>query len=114
MIPPWRVGFVGTIQPLKSLGRLRCRYCPSATPASRILPRDRRQAAMRVLVTGATGFIGRSAIAVLAEQGWEVHAVARSACIPQCARLYSVDLMDPGAVRLLLREVAPSHLLHLA
>jgi nucleoside-diphosphate-sugar epimerase len=51
---------------------------------------------------------------MLAERGWEVHAVARSAGTPHCGHFYSVDLMDPGAVRSLLREVAPSHLLHLA
>jgi nucleoside-diphosphate-sugar epimerase len=68
----------------------------------------------RVLVTGATGFIGRKAVAVLAQRGWEVHAVARSAGALQCCRFHSVDLMDPFAVRSLLHEVAPSHLLHLA
>ena len=68
----------------------------------------------RVLVTGATGFIGRAAVAALAERGWEVHAVARSARGLECACAYAVDLMDLAAMRSLLREVAPSHLLHLA
>jgi nucleoside-diphosphate-sugar epimerase len=68
----------------------------------------------RVLVTGATGFLGRGVVAVLAARGWEVHAVARSIGTPQCGNFYSVDLMDPFAVRSLLREVAPSHLLHFA
>jgi nucleoside-diphosphate-sugar epimerase len=68
----------------------------------------------RVLVTGATGFIGRAAIAVLAKRGWEVHAAARSAgALPGC-RFHSIDLMDRFAVQGLLRQVAPSHLLHLA
>jgi nucleoside-diphosphate-sugar epimerase len=68
----------------------------------------------RVLVTGATGFIGRAVVAVLVDRGWEVHAAARSPGTLAGIRGYSVDLMDPFAVRSLVREVAPSHLLHLA
>jgi len=68
----------------------------------------------RVLVTGATGFIGRAVVPVLVNRGWEVHAVARSAEAQGGGRFHPIDLMDPFAARTLLRGVAPSHLLHLA
>jgi nucleoside-diphosphate-sugar epimerase len=68
----------------------------------------------RVLVTGATGFIGRAAVSALADRGWEVHAAARSAGAVQGCRSHKIDLMDPFAVRSLLCQVGPSHLLHLA
>jgi nucleoside-diphosphate-sugar epimerase len=55
----------------------------------------------RVLVTGATGFIGSRALTALEERGHEVHAAA-------------VDLLDPGAAEELVRAARPTHLLHLA
>src|SRR5689334_19637860 len=59
---------------------------------------------MRVLVTGATGFIGRRCVAALMKRGAEVHAVGRQ----------SADLHDPAQRERLMVEVAPTHLLHLA
>jgi nucleoside-diphosphate-sugar epimerase len=58
----------------------------------------------RVLVTGATGFIGRHAVPLLAERGFEVHAVGSK----------DADLLDRAAADSLVREVRPSHLLHFA
>lgn len=58
----------------------------------------------RVLVTGATGFIGRHAPALLAERGYEVHAVSSR----------DADLLDPSASAALVRELEPTNLLHLA
>lgn len=68
----------------------------------------------RVLITGATGFIGCAAVSVLLDRGWEVHAAARSAGGLERVHSHAIDLMDSLAVRSLLRDVAPSHLLHLA
>jgi nucleoside-diphosphate-sugar epimerase len=58
----------------------------------------------RVLVTGATGFVGRHAPPLLAERGYEVHAVGSTAA----------DLLDPAAAVSLIEQVRPSHLLHFA
>jgi nucleoside-diphosphate-sugar epimerase len=58
----------------------------------------------RVLVTGATGFIGRGALAPLRERGYEVHVVGRR----------TADLLEPGAPERVVEEVRPTHLLHLA
>lgn len=70
---------------------------------------------MRVLVTGASGFIGRHALPVLVARGHEVHAVARSA-LPAAAGItpHQVDLLDPAAAQGLVERVRPSHLIHLA
>ncbi len=58
----------------------------------------------RVLVTGATGFIGRHTPRLLAERGYEVHAVGSK----------DADLLDPSAVESLIADIRPSHLLHFA
>ena len=65
----------------------------------------------RVLVTGASGFIGRHTIAPLLARGDEVHLIARTP-VPGCT-VHSLDLLtdDPAS---LLTRIAPSHLLHLA
>jgi nucleoside-diphosphate-sugar epimerase len=71
----------------------------------------------RVLVTGATGFIGRNALAPLRERGFEVHAVARAAPPEELAgqaEWHPADLLDPAAADGLVAAVAPTHLLHLA
>ena len=59
----------------------------------------------RVLLTGATGFIGRHAAASLREHGLEVHPVSRSE---------GVDLLEPRAADAVVARVRPTHLLHLA
>jgi nucleoside-diphosphate-sugar epimerase len=74
----------------------------------------------RVLVTGATGFVGRWSVPALLAQGCEVHAVAS----PQAARalppqlagaeVHAADLLNEAHVDTLLRRVAATHLLHFA
>jgi nucleoside-diphosphate-sugar epimerase len=70
---------------------------------------------VRVLLTGASGFIGGYALEALVEQGHEVCAVARS---PSPERegvtWYECDLLDRGAAERLVEEAQASHLLHLA
>lgn len=69
---------------------------------------------MRVLVTGASGFIGGHVVAPLLACGAEVHAVSRSDAVPEGTHGHVVDLMDSSAVAAVLRAVRPTHLLHLA
>ena len=72
----------------------------------------------RVLVTGASGFIGRHALQPLVRRGLEVHAVTSRAPPPPagCAevRWHRADLLDPHAHAGLLAQVGPTDLLHLA
>jgi nucleoside-diphosphate-sugar epimerase len=70
----------------------------------------------RVLVTGASGFIGRHSLPHLAALGFEVHAVAHKAEPHKCPSTvwHRGDLLDGAMVRELLAEVAPTHLLHFA
>lgn len=73
----------------------------------------------RVVLTGATGFVGRSSVPALRRRGYEVHAVTSrppgyAIDPPVDAVLHSVDLFDPPAVAALFAEVQPSHLLHFA
>lgn len=69
-----------------------------------------------VLVTGASGFIGRAAIADLAAHGWRVTALSRQpfAGAPPAIHQKSVDLHDTTTIAALCRDLRPSHLLHLA
>jgi nucleoside-diphosphate-sugar epimerase len=70
----------------------------------------------RVLVTGASGFIGRHSLPHLAARGFEVHAVAHKGSLPECPSTvwHRGDLLDGASIRELLAEVAPTHLLHFA
>jgi nucleoside-diphosphate-sugar epimerase len=67
----------------------------------------------RVLVTGASGFIGREAPALLAAAGYEVHSLGRGDAAVGGAAHHRADLLADD-VAPLVREIAPSHLLHLA
>ena len=74
---------------------------------------------MRVLVTGATGFIGTHVCAaLLAQPGTDVHAVTRRSVANEPDRgrshWHDADLLDEGDVAALLRTVRPTHLVHLA
>lgn len=71
-----------------------------------------------VLVTGATGFIGRHALAPLAARGFQIHAVGTLQQMVTAGNpaviWHSVDLLDPLQLRELIAATRPSHLLHFA
>ena len=71
--------------------------------------------AERVLVTGASGFIGRHLVARLVAAGSEVHAIARG---PQPARpgvrWWQADLTDIDGLRAVVRGARPDAFVHLA
>jgi nucleoside-diphosphate-sugar epimerase len=71
----------------------------------------------RVLVTGASGFIGRHTLGPLCAAGLEVHAVARQPpedMSSQGCHWHHADLLDATDANALLCEVRPTHLLHCA
>ena len=72
----------------------------------------------RILLTGATGFIGRHCIQPLVDRGWEVVAVTSRpiADLPERPGVLwrQADLLDPAAPAPLLAETRPDALLHLA
>lgn len=72
---------------------------------------------MTVLVTGASGSVGRFCLARLVQAGWRVLALSRRAQQGQRdgVRWLRYDLLELDAgMGDLLREVAPTHVLHLA
>jgi nucleoside-diphosphate-sugar epimerase len=69
----------------------------------------------RVLVTGASGFVGHAAVPALLDRGFEVHGTCRKQPVDGLAGQWHVcDLLDPATPRRLVDEVGPSHLLGLA
>jgi nucleoside-diphosphate-sugar epimerase len=70
----------------------------------------------RVLLTGASGFIGRHAAGRLLELGYHVDAVSAHSVIATRPGLvaHTCDLMDSEVRRALLHATRPTHLLHLA
>lgn len=70
---------------------------------------------MRVLGTGGTGLIGRSAVAALVEGGCEVHLLSpEEGSAGAGAQVHVGDVLDPAAVDRVLAAARPTHLLHLA
>lgn len=74
---------------------------------------------MRILITGAAGFVGAYAIRQFAEKGYAVHA----AVLPQeqlasdlqtLCTVHHFDLLDADDVSALLQTVQPDRILHLA
>ncbi len=71
----------------------------------------------RVLVTGATGFIGRHSLPRLLESGYEVHAVSGQRAPETPDRdivWHRANLLEPGEAASLIEKTRPSHLLHFA
>jgi nucleoside-diphosphate-sugar epimerase len=68
-----------------------------------------------VLVTGATGFVGRHCLEPLRTRGFEVHGVSRRPRVLDAGTTWhACDLLDETSRRSLLDDVAPTHLLHAA
>jgi nucleoside-diphosphate-sugar epimerase len=70
----------------------------------------------RVLLTGASGFVGSHCLPALSNKGFEVHAVSRTIekYTPSEVRWHQADLLDRKQVLELVSNVEPTHLLHLA
>ncbi len=71
----------------------------------------------RVLVTGASGFIGRHCLKPLLDRGFEVHGASRGCRppeVPPHVEWHSIDLLEAGTAPSLLNDLKPTHLLHLA
>src|SRR6266705_2447213 len=72
----------------------------------------------KVLLTGASGFVGRHCLPELLARGFEVHAVSNTGraqtITPSDAHWHHADLLDRQQVCKLLEQVRPTHLLHCA
>jgi nucleoside-diphosphate-sugar epimerase len=68
---------------------------------------------MRVVVTGASGFLGTPTVAALAEYGAQVVSVSRHGTLDDSLSL-RVDITDPSTWPALLTPVRPDRLIHLA
>lgn len=70
----------------------------------------------KVLLTGATGFIGRHSLESLVNCGYEIHAAYKGEPLdsPSSVQWHKADLLDSESIERLMSEVRPSHLLHFA
>lgn len=68
----------------------------------------------RVLLTGATGFVGRHAVAALLAADYEVCAVGRTDPAVEGVAFERADLLDAASRRRAASRARASHLLHLA
>lgn len=70
-----------------------------------------------VLVTGASGFIGRHALGALSRRGYAVHALSRTPAPlagDKDVEWHRAHLMDRGEMQRLIASIRPHSLLHLA
>ena len=69
----------------------------------------------KVLITGASGFIGRHCLPFLKRRGFEIYAIS-SKIQPDTAGIkwIHLDLLKLLSFKELMEQVAPTHLLHLA
>lgn len=70
----------------------------------------------KVLVTGASGFIGRQALPLLVKNGCEVHAVSQHENMDEAGDIHwhQANLLDAEARRRLMQGVRSTHVLHFA
>lgn len=71
--------------------------------------------AKRILITGASGFLGGHCCVAFEAAGWDVVALSRSGRAPdQIHQRLICDLLDPHQMAEAVREAGASHLLHMA
>jgi len=71
--------------------------------------------ARRILLTGATGLIGRQTIAPLKAHGFTIVALTHSGkSVAEADETVGADLLDANAMRAAVKSAAASHLVHLA
>jgi nucleoside-diphosphate-sugar epimerase len=70
----------------------------------------------RVLVTGASGFIGRHCLPLLKKRGFEVYAVSSKKLVSTSddIKWIQCDLFNSRSLKELLATINPTHLLHFA
>lgn len=70
----------------------------------------------KVLLTGATGFIGRHCLPLLIVKGYEVHAVSSKKSEEEKDNIFwhQVDLLNFAEISDLISKIKPTHCLHLA
>src|SRR5579871_2830060 len=68
----------------------------------------------RVLVTGATGLIGRHVCTSLVQRGFDVHGVARNAAAMPGVNLHACDLLDTDDAGRVIRGIRPQIVVHCA
>ncbi len=67
----------------------------------------------RLVLTGATGFIGRALVPALRARGFAIHAMLRDPSqAPAGTVAHRADLLLPGTFGPVLAEIRPTHLLH--
>jgi nucleoside-diphosphate-sugar epimerase len=71
----------------------------------------------RIVITGASGFIGSHCLPLLEQKGYEIHAFS-SRFQPDFERSkivwHRVDLLHQSRLKEIMKDIRPSHLLHLA
>jgi nucleoside-diphosphate-sugar epimerase len=68
----------------------------------------------RLLLTGATGFLGARTLEPLLARGYEIHALARHPGGSGEVSWHTADLLDRAATARKVAEIGAGHLLHLA
>jgi nucleoside-diphosphate-sugar epimerase len=69
----------------------------------------------KVVVTGASGFVGRQVVDALSGSGLEIHGVSRShRGLDPTVMWHKGDLLDPPFCSRLFEQIRPSHLVHAA
>lgn len=70
---------------------------------------------MKALIIGGAGFVGGYLIKELADSGWDVHATClENEKISEKCSVHTLNILERDAVKLLLDEIAPDVVYHLA